>query len=109
MINYVYGEEKPLMTQYVRQFGQRKYTLNVMAEEVNDEDLGKWRWVSVELPLGIYDYGTIVSALVRAAYSQDAMEAALFNQIPAELEEINQWRALCKQVANEVLEEMMKD
>lgn len=103
MINYSYGEDKPELTQYVRQFGQRKYTLNVMAEEVDDEELGKWRWISVELPIGQFDYGTIVSALVRAKYSQDEMEAALFNQIPEEIAEINQWRALCKEEAHKVL------
>ena len=106
MINYIYGEEKPTMIWYIHQFGQRKYTLNVMAEEVNDEELGKWRWISVELPIGLYDYATIVSHLVRAKYSQDEMEAALFNQSPEELEDINQWRTLCKKVAHEVLEEI---
>ncbi|MBQ6188816.1 MAG: hypothetical protein IJK45_01420 [Bacteroidaceae bacterium] len=106
MIDYIYGEEKPAMVTYIHQLGQRKYTLNVMVEEVDDEMLGQWRWISVELPIGQYDYGTIVSALVRAKYSQDEMEAALFNQSPEELEDINQWRTLCKKVAHEVLEEI---
>lgn len=106
MIDYIYGNEKHAMVTYIHQLGQRKYTLNVMAEEVDDEMLGKWRWISVELPIGQYDYGTIVSALVRAKYSQDEMEAALFNQIPEDLEEINQWRALCKEEAHKVLQEI---
>lgn len=106
MINYIYGNEAPSVISCSTRLGQRQYTLRVMVEEVNDEMLGTWRWVEVTLPLGKFDYGTIVSHLVRAKYSQDEMEAVLFNQVPEELAEVQAWRALCKEEAHKVLQEI---
>lgn len=45
----------------------------------------------------------IITLLVRTRYSADQMEAALFNNRPNEIAEIQAWRTEAKQIATEVM------
>ena len=75
---------------------------------------------SVELETGVWNYGSIVNALVRFKYPADAAEAIAFNSLmlmqnPAavsdeeasekltELDELQSWREKCKARAKELL------
>lgn len=74
----------------------------------------------VELPTGVWNYGAIVSALVRAKYSADEVEAILNNNIALitspssvseetgqeqinEFSQLQDWREKCKTRAKELL------
>ena len=74
----------------------------------------------VSLPIGVWNYGAIVSALVRSKYSEDAVEAIINNNIAlmampstideedgqqklSEFQEMQQWREKCKARAKELL------
>ena len=75
----------------------------------------------VGLEAGVWDYGSIVSALVRHKYSADCMEAIVNNSLMllrsvdgvsvdgadvkmSELDDLQHWRELCKQRAKRLLE-----
>ena len=74
----------------------------------------------LELPVGVWNYGAIVSALVRSKYSEDEVEAIINNNIAliampsavsdeegeqklSEFQEMQQWREKCKARAKELL------
>lgn len=80
--------------------------------------------IDVSLPIGVWEKSNIISNLVRSKYSQDSVEALVNNHLlllaewqdkifegenPGKLEdpeydELQEWRKLCKQWANEALE-----
>lgn len=107
-MNWIYGQEQPEPISYSWQAGQKHYDIRVCVEE-DPTGQDKYRWLEVHLIPGDYEYGQIVSKLIRAKYSQDEMEAALFNDIPEELSPIQAWRAESKRIAKEVLEYIQKD
>lgn len=74
----------------------------------------------IELGTGVWNYGAIVTALVRAKYSENDMEAIVNNNIAlmvmpsavseeegqqklSEFQEMNDWREKCKARAKELL------
>ena len=85
-------------------------------KEKSAEDFGNF----IELPVGVWNYGAIVSALFRTKYSEDAVEAIINNNIAliavpsavddeegqqklSEFEEMQKWREQCKARAKELL------
>lgn len=72
-----------------------------------------YEYNSVTLPPGKFDYDTIVSALVNEIYPSDRMQAVVNNylaspddeEIKAEFEEMQAWRAEAKATAKRLLAE----
>lgn len=80
--------------------------------------------IDVELPIGVWNKPIIVSSLIRSKYSQDSVEALVNNHllllaewqdkifngenpgklVDPEYDELQEWRKLCKQWADEALE-----
>ena len=108
-------------------------TINENQDVVVNNDLGRKRVTirverdgdsTVELETGVWNYGAIVSALVRAKYSADDIEAITNNNIAlltmpsavssaasdedreeklAEFREMQEWRSKCKERARELI------
>lgn len=108
-------------------------TINENQDVVVNNDLGRKKVTirvekdgdsTVELETGVWNYGAIVSALVRAKYSADDIEAITNNNIAlltmpsevssaaseedreeklAEFKEMQEWRSKCKKRAKELL------
>ena len=107
--------------------------INENQDVVVNNDLGRKRVTirverdgdsTVELETGVWNYGAIVSALVRAKYSADDIEAITNNNIAlltmpsavssaasdedreeklAEFREMQEWRSKCKERARELI------
>ena len=90
--------------------GRRKATIKV----------GNGSSMMVELPTGVWNYGAIVSALVRSKYSEDEVEAIVNNNIAliampsavsdedgqqklSEFQQMQEWREKCKVRAKELM------
>lgn len=108
-------------------------TINENQDVVVNNDLGRKKVTirvekggdsTVELETGVWNYGAIVSALVRAKYSADDIEAITNNNIAlltmpsaassaaseedreeklAEFRKMQEWRSKCKERARELL------
>ena len=108
-------------------------TINENQDVVVNNDLGRKKITirvekdgdsTVELETGVWNYGAIVSALVRAKYSADDIEAITNNNIAlltmpsevssaaseedreeklAEFREMQEWRSKCKERARELI------
>lgn len=96
--------------QVTRELGRARATIKV----------GNGSAEMLELPVGVWNYGAIVSALVRSKYSEDDVEAIVNNNIAliampsavsdeegqqklSEFEQMQQWREKCKARAKELL------
>ena len=105
-----YGNELPEKVVQKLRFGQRQYTVNFNVESGGGTDY-KYRWESVTLDPGVWNYGAIVSAIIKERYSEDAMQAVINNYLltpPTDeaVEEFNAmqlWRFFAKQVAHEAI------
>lgn len=127
MLTNCTGEEKLLQVEVKRNLGRPEFTIKFEVVE-NGETAER----NVTLKPGVWNKAAIVSALIRAVYSQDEMEAinnnrlALFTDImdtlksdgligavkvikeqseiaKAEYETMQKWRATAKKWANELL------
>ena len=108
-------------------------TINENQDVVVNNDLGRKKVtirvekggdITVELETGVWNYGAIVSALVRAKYSADDIEAITNNNIAlltmpsavssaeseedreeklAEFRKMQEWRSKCKERARELI------
>lgn len=90
--------------------GRRKATIKV----------GNGSSTMIELSTGVWNYGAIVSALVRSKYSEDEVEAIVNNNIAliampsavsdeegqqklSEFQQMQEWREKCKARAKELM------
>lgn len=88
-----------------------QHTVNFNCEETNTGGY-KYRWQSVTLPLGVFTYPAIVSAIITERYPEDQMQAVVNNYLAdtptdEEMEEfkaMQSWRAFAKKVAKEALQ-----
>lgn len=103
-----YSYERPEAVSSQNFYGLRKYTVCFDIEEVTDEPNGyRYRFNSVTLDPGVWGYGPLVSAIVKAAYPSDEMEAVTNNYLAnpenpealAEFQNMQRWRAHAKQIA----------
>ena len=77
---------------------------------------GEYHYYEVELPVFKWDYSHLVSAIIRAKYSQDEVEAILLNKGKTtadnqRYEELQAWRAHAKEVVSStgiVMDEELK-
>jgi len=81
-------------------------------QQLNETEGGyKYRWQSVTLEPGIWNYGPIVNAIVTLEYPTDKMQAVVNNYLGApedpeavgEMQDMQNWRAFAKQVAKDAL------
>ena len=127
MLTNCTGEEKLLQVEVKRNLGRPEFTIKF--EVVED---GETAERNVTLKPGVWNKAAIVSALIRAVYSQDEMEAINNNRLAlltdmmdalksdgligavkvireqseiakAEYETMQKWRATAKKWANELL------
>lgn len=112
------GYEQPDRIAVTRHLGQPKYTLNVFVKEMNDEDGDPcYEWQEVSLPVGVWDYGAIVDALVRIQYPSDRMEAVTNNYLANQGDmdcavaytEMLRYRGECKVLARQLLRQSVDD
>lgn len=111
------GEERPEEVEVGVNMAQEQRSLNV---EVSEREEGGYGWLRITLPVGVWDYGSIVSALVRSKYSEDEVEAIISNNIAliatpsavsdeegqeklSEFQQFQEWREQCKQRAKELM------
>lgn len=100
----------PSRVEVSRRLGLPVRTVNYSIEP--DAENGGWRVRSVTLPPGVWNYASLVSALVRAEYSADAVEAITANLLadPASEEALREHAAFTahrnkmKALARELME-----
>lgn len=106
------GYEQPSAIALSRHLGQPVYTLSVFVEETTDEDSNPcYVWQEVTLPVGVWNYGAIVDALVRIQYPSDKMEAVTNNYLANQGDmdsataytEMLRYRGECKVLARQLL------
>ncbi len=81
--------------------------------EITAMDDGGYRYEEIALPPGVWDYGSLVAAMVRLRYSDDEMTAVISNHLldpanaetEAEWEAMQAWRAQAKATARRLLAE----
>lgn len=107
------GHEIPQKIVVTRKYGVPVFTINVFVEEIVEEGIDMWQWDSVTLPVGVWDYGAIVDALVRIQYPSDRMEAVTNNYLANQADmdsavaytEMLRYRGDCKVLARELMRE----
>lgn len=107
---WYYGNEKPRPVESKLRLGQRQRTVNFNVRELTEGPY-KYGWQSVTLEPGVWNYGPIVSAIINLEYPADKMQAVVNNYLAdqddpeaaGEMLDMQQWRALAKKVAKDVL------
>lgn len=70
----------------------------------------EWRAVEITMPVGVIDYGSIVSAIIDSHYTNDQMQAIVNNHLIGEHEdafdEMQEYRAYAKRMARQIVEEI---
>lgn len=111
------GEVKPSDIEVGVNMAQEQRSVNV---DVREREGGGYEWLRITLPVGVWEYGALVSALVRAKYSEDDVEAIVSNNIAliampsavsdeegqeklSEFQQFQEYREQCKQRAMELM------
>lgn len=113
-ITQEHGAQRPPQVAVSWSFGMPSYTVCVDVEEVPCDDAdapAEFRWTCIRLAEGRLSYDTLVAALVRTRYPDDAMTAIINNHlldgndadIAAEWEEMQAWRREAKTLAKQIL------
>lgn len=113
-MTWYYGNKIPPCVEKKLRLGQRQYTVNFSVETLKKEAY-KYRWQSVTLEPGVWEYDPLVSAIVAERYPDDAMQAIVNNYLleprtdeaAAEMTAMQQWRSYAKEVAHEALNEQL--
>lgn len=109
-----YSNEHPKAISYTKHLGMRVLTLNYFVEESTgeNESNGQLQYRSVQLPAGVHDYKSIVSAIVNNEFNNDEMQAIINNYLldPEEKEYVDEWKAMqavrayAKRIAHQVVD-----
>ncbi|MDE5749512.1 MAG: hypothetical protein K2H87_01935 [Duncaniella sp.] len=111
-----YTQQEPARVVTELHVGQRRRTINYLIEQLPEAETEATgythRCKSATLLPGVWNYDSIVDALVTAEYPRDKMDAVVNNYIadpadPEHLAEFNamqSWRTKAKQLAKEVLD-----
>lgn len=111
-----YSLDKPESIVIGYDLGRKRVTINVDVEKTEDG----YTYTSITLPTHVWNYGAIVSALVRTKYSESEVEAIVSNSLllmqspssvsdedsekkVSEFNEFQTWREKCKARAKELL------
>lgn len=79
--------------------------------EVEKDGVSGFEYLEVSASIFQWNYGTLVSAIIRAKYTADDVEAILLNRgdddpdHEAQYEELQQWRKHAKELARGVIKE----
>lgn len=114
-ITQEHGAQRPPQVSVSWSFGMPSYTVCVDVEEVPRDDAdapAEFRWTCIRLAEGRLSYDTLVAALVRTRYPDDAMTAIINNHLldpgnagtEAEWQQMQQWRARAKALAREIID-----
>ena len=107
---WYYGNEKPDSVVMKLRLGQRQYTVNFNVQSAEGTEY-RYRWQSVTLEPGVWEYGSLVSAIIAERYPEDAMQAVVNNYLleprtdeaVAEFTAMQSWRAFAKDVAHQAI------
>lgn len=112
------GQDCPPLYEMQRNGGMMQLTIyaNVHQEEPADKDGSELQteadWVAdaLTLPVGVMDYGSIVSAYINAKYNNDQMQAIVNNYLAGEdtekFEEMQAYRVWAKTTARQIVGEI---
>lgn len=86
-------------------------------EGLGVESAGESMWVAdaITLPIGILDYGSMVSAIIDAKYSNDQMQAIVNNKLlgdgehDKEFDAMQDYRRYAKDIAKQIVKELNKE
>ena len=109
----IYANERPRLKEVGRTVNPVTHTtlINFDIREENSEQ-GKFSYLQVEMYPSQMRRSAIISAVIRAKYNQDEMEAIINNYLEdptdegalADIHEMQSWRCLAKNIATEALE-----
>ncbi len=109
-----YYSDKPERFETIRSFGVISTIVRLNVSQCSDEEhSGMWTCTEIEIDhenvLSRNDYGKIVSAIIRAKYSADDVEAIQQNYMESKTTEhkeefyaLRDWRKMAKEVATEL-------
>lgn len=99
----------PLYTERING-GMKQITVFVGCNQSHSDDgAEEWTATAVTLPVGVNDYASIVSAIINSKYSNDQMQAIMFNRGDGredheeEYQEMQAWRSEAKRIAKIVV------
>ena len=108
----IYSQEPPHLKEVGRTVNPVTHTtlINFDVRE-EDSEQGKYSYLQVEMYPSQMRRSAIISAVIRAKYNQDEMEAIINNYLEdptdegalADIHEMQSWRCLAKQIATEAL------
>lgn len=86
--------------------------INIDIREEQNSERGKYSYLQVELYPSQMNRSAIISAVIRAKYNQNEMEAIINNYLEdptdegalADIHEMQTWRRLAKHIATEALQ-----
>lgn len=84
-------------------------TVNFGIEELGKNEEFKYSYYSVSIKVGRWNNDEMIADLVAAEYPSDRMQAVINNYLldpvgrKEEFDKMQEWRALCKQTAHEIL------
>lgn len=86
--------------------------IDARQENDGNNEEGDWVATQITMPVGVTDYGSIVSALINAKYNNDQMQAIVNNKLlndgdpdhEAAFQEMQAWRTEAKRIAKEIVE-----
>lgn len=117
MVKTFFSDTRPLLVKKRSRgkTGERHYFLNFNIEETEGGYSSESAFISIDRDLTQEDYGLVVSAIVRSRYSQDEVEAIVNNYLYSKTDEhksewrdLQEWRARAKEIATEILNEIVK-
>lgn len=110
----IYSQEPPRLKEVGRTVNPVTHTtlINFDVREEKDSEQGKYSYLQVEMYPSQMRRSAIISAVIRAKYDQDEMEAIINNYLEdptdeealADIHEMQTWRCLAKQIATEALQ-----
>lgn len=109
----IYSQELPRLKEVGRNVNPVTQTtlINFDVREEKDSEQGKYSYLQVEMYPSQMRRSAIISAVIRAKYDQDEMEAIINNYLEdptdedalLEIHEMQSWRCMAKHIATEAL------
>ena len=109
----IYSQERPRLKEVGRTVNPVTHTtlINFDIREEQDSEQGKYSYLQVEMYPSQMRRPAIISAVIRAKYDQDEMEAIINNYLEdptdadvlEDIYEMRRWRHMAKLVATEAL------
>lgn len=114
----IYSQERPRLKEVGRTVNPVTHTtlINFDVQVSEDKEQGNYSYLQLELYPSQMNKAHIINAIIRSKYQQQDVEAIQNNyladmediQARQEFGELQQWRAMAKNIAKEVLDEQEK-